>query len=404
MSAFRTHLLWLALAAVALTACSAGSSGLQPAAATHQAAPCSVPPSSRAIPDLSNPLTWAAELVEYLDGGGLVTTLLDTLGQRPGMLDPGQRAALLDLDLDGSEDLAIILDGQAPSGGPPSGELLVFLCAQDHYRLLYITPPGETTGLPRIEFAGDLTGDSAPELLVSTESCGAHTCGRNLAILSYNGRELVNILQGRSDDLPNPALAVGTALPGGSRTLSMIGTGISSAGAGPYRERTRTWTYDAASGFFTPAPDVLGAARFRIHVLHDADEAAAMGDTASALALYRQVIDDPGLDDWIYGETGQRTLAAFAMFRELWIALQQGDTGAARGVLDAMQASATNDSADMLELAEATFEAYQNGGIESACSAAQAFASAHLAGVIEPLNYGYANRAYSPPDLCFERP
>jgi len=404
MSTHRTRPFWLALLAAALAACSVGRSTPQPAVLTRQPAPCGVPPGSPAIPDLTNPLTWSAQLLEYLDNGGLVTTLLDSLEGRPGLLEPGQRAAQLDLDHDGSEDLAIVLDSQNPAGGPPSGELLVFLCDQDHYRLLYITPPGETAGLPRIEFAGDLTGDLAPELLVSTESCGAHTCGRNLAVLSYNGRELVNILQDRSDDLPNPTLAVGPALPDGSRTISMTGTGISSAGAGPYRERTRTWTYDPASGLFTPAPDVLGDARFRIHVLHDADAAAETGDTQTALALYRRVIDDPSLDDWIYGETGQRTLAAFSMFRELWIALQQGDTGTARAVLDAMQASATNDSVDMLTLAETTFDAYQNGGLPSACSAAQAFAAAHMAGVLEPLNYGYANRAYSPPDLCLERP
>ena len=112
------------------------------------------------------------------------------------------------------------------------------------------------------------------------------------------------------------------------------------------------------------------------------------------------MIEDGRYDDWIYGESGHRTLAAFAAFRQMWIYLSQGDTGAARGSLDFLGASATNDTADILMLAEVTFEAFESGGMEAACSAAQAYGAAHTAGVLEPLNYGYANRAYSPPDLC----
>jgi hypothetical protein len=112
------------------------------------------------------------------------------------------------------------------------------------------------------------------------------------------------------------------------------------------------------------------------------------------------VIEDGRYDDWIYGETGARTLAAFAAFRQMSIHLNQGNTGAARRALEFMQASATNDTADMLSLAEVTFEAYENAGLEASCSAAQAYGAAHAAGVLEPLNYGYANRAYSAPDLC----
>jgi hypothetical protein len=144
----------------------------------------------------------------------------------------------------------------------------------------------------------------------------------------------------------------------------------------------------------------LAAPRFRIHLLNDADLAAAAGDPGTALDLYQQVIEDSRYDDWIYGETGQRTLAAFATFRQMWIHLSQGDTGAARRSLEFMQASATNDTADMLALAEVTFEAFESGGLAAACSAAQAYGAAHAAGVLDPLNYGYANRAFSAPDLC----
>jgi hypothetical protein len=366
----------------------------------QSAVPCQVSPGSPPLPDLQNPLTWASEVLQYLNDGGLLTTLLESLEARPSALEPDQTGAVLDLSADGREDLALILTQQDSISGMLSGTLFIFLCDKDRYELAYLTPPGETEGVLAIQSTHDLNADGTSDLLVSTQTCGAHTCFQNLQVLSYAGKRFENLLQGRSDDLPNPTLELRGPGTDGRWSLALTGTGISSVGAGPYRERTRTWTWDPAAGVFIAVPDALGVPRYRIHLLQDADSAAEAGDFPTALELYQQVIEDERYDDWVYGDGGRRTLAAFAVFRQMWIHLSQGDTGAARRSLDFLGASATNDTADILTLAEVTFEAFETGGMEAACSAAQAYGAAHASSVLEPLNYGYANRAYSPPDLC----
>ncbi len=370
----------------------------------HTVQTCLVTTGSPPLPDLVDPLTWASDLEHYLNQGGLLTSLLESIEDRQVELEPEQTGAVLDLDADGSEDLALILTGRDQVSGLSSGTLFLFLCHRDRYELAYISPPAEIPGLPSIEAGRDLNADGLPDLLISTENCGAHTCFENLQVLSYLQGRFENVLQGRSDDLPNPSLELRGPDSQGRWSLAMTGTGISSAGAGPYRERTRTWNWDPTTGAYVSGPDALGAPRYRIHLLQDADTAAAAGDSATALELYQQVIEDSLFDDWIYGETGRRTLAAFATYRQMWVHLSQGDTGSARRSLEFMQASATNDTADMLELAEVAFEAYENGGMEAACTAAQAYGAAHTPTILEPLNYGYANRAYSAPDLCLSPP
>jgi hypothetical protein len=398
------------LSALALTGCSlanpqpesrtSGGDSAGDISRQNQAQACQVPPASPPVPALDDPRTWPADLSSYLNSGGLLTTLLESLEKRQTELQPDQTGAVLDLDADGSEDFALILTHRDPASGLSSGMLFVFLCEGKEYGLAYVSPPGDLAGLPSIMSTNDLNNDGIAELLVSIKNCGAHTCFLDLRMLSYKRGEFRNLLQGRSDDLPNPAIDLRGPGADGSWSLAVTGTGISSAGAGPYRERTRVWSWDPEAGAFIHGPDTLGTPRFRIHLLHDADKAAAAGDYGPALELYQQVIDDGRYDDWIYGETGARTLAAFATFRQMSIYLSRGDTGAARRSLDFLQASATNDTADMLALAEVTFEAFENGGSEAACSAAQAYGAAHAAAILEPLNYGYANRAYSAPDLC----
>lgn len=370
----------------------------------HTAQTCPVPAGSPTLPDLADPLTWASDLEHYLNQGGLLTTLLESIESRQTELEPEQTGVVLDLNADGSEDLALILTDRDQNSTLPSGTLFLFLCGRDRYELEYISPPAEVPGLPSIAASEDLNADGFPDLLISTENCGAHTCFQNLQVLSYVQGRFENILQGRSDDLPNPTLELHGPGDDGRWSLAMTGTGISSAGAGPYRERTRTWTWNPTSGAYVPGQDALGEPRYRIHLLQEADATADAGDYATALERYQQVIEDSRFDDWIYGETGQRTLAAFATYRQMWIHLSQGDTGAARRSLEFMQASATNDTADMLELAQVTFEAYENGGIAAACTAAQAYGASHTTSILEPLNYGYANRAYSAPDLCLSSP
>ncbi len=360
---------------------------------------CPIPPASPNLPALADSRTWASDLSGYLNQGGLLTALIDGLRQRPLIQGFASTGKIADLDSNGYQDLALTILEDSTQG-IAAGSLLIFLCQEDHFELSYLSPPGENQTLPEIAAVRDLNADGVTDLLLSSHICGAHSCFIELQLFSWDRSRFANILDGRSDDLPNPTLTLEGPDPDGTWRISLTGTGISSAGAGPYRERTRTWSWDAAAATFIAAPDLLQPPRYRIHMLHDADLAAASGDMVSASQDYARVIEDGTLDDWIGGESSRRSLAAFAAFRQMWLHLWQGETREASAVLEFLQASATNDSADVLEMARITFETYQLEGIEAACSAAQAFAAAHQQGVLEPLNFGYANRSFNLPDIC----
>ena len=362
---------------------------------------CPIPPASPSLPALTDARSGATDLSEYLNQGGLLTALIEGLNQRPPIQGIASTGEIADLDLDGYQDLALTIIDDSTQG-IASGSLLIFLCQKGHFELAYLSPPGEDRALPEIAAVRDLNADGMTDLLLSSHVCGAHSCFIELNLLSWDRSRFVNILEGRSDDLPNPTLTLEGPAEDGTWRLSLTGTGISSAGAGPYRERTRIWSWDAAAASFFAAPDLLQQPRYRIHMLHDADQAAANGDLDSAYRDYGRVIEDGTLDDWIGGESSRRTLAAFAAFRQIWLHLLLGETGEASAILEFLQASATNDSADVLEMARIVFETYQLEGIESACSSAQGFAAAHQQGVLEPLNFGYANRSYNLPDICLK--
>jgi hypothetical protein len=364
-----------------------------------QAKACPIPPGSPGLPALEEARTWITEISAYLNSGGLLTALIESLGQRTWVQGYPSAGEIADFDLDGTQDLAVTVLEAAPDGSV-SGSLLIFICQQDRFELSYLSSPAIPLSLPEMAAVEDFNADASPDVLLALHQCGAHTCFISLQLLSWGRTQFADILSGRSDDLPNPTLVIDGPLPDGSLGISLTGTGISSAGAGPYRERTRVWSWVASEGRFVPAPDILQAPRYRIHMLHDADLALAQGDFSGAEAGYGRVIEDGTLDDWIGGESSRRALAAFAAFRQLWLHLLLHETGQASAVLEFMRASATNDSADLLEMARITFETYQLEGIDAACGAAQAFAGAHQQGVLEPLNFGYANRTYNLPDLC----
>ena len=364
-----------------------------------QSKACPIPPGSPGLPSLEVARNWTTEISAYLNDGGLLTALIESLGQRPLVQGYPSAGEIADFDLDGTQDLAVTVLEPAPDGSV-AGSLLIFICQQDRFELSYVSPPTIPLSLPEMAAIEDFNADGSPELLLAVHQCGAHTCFISLQLLSWDRTRFADILSGRSDDLPNPTLVIDGPAPDGSLRISLTGTGISSAAAGPYREQKRVWSWIPSEGRFVPAPDILQAPRFRIHMLHDADLALVQGDYVQAELGYARVIEDGTLDDWVGGESSRRALAAFAAFRQLWLHLLLQETGQASAVLEFMRASATNDSADLLELASITFETYQLEGIDAACSAAQAFAGAHQQGVLEPLNFGYANRTYNLPDIC----
>jgi hypothetical protein len=384
-----------------------GESSTQPAApmSTFTPAPesgCPVPPGSPPLPDLSAAFDWASELQAYLNQGGLVEPLADVLEAQS--LPDGSTAGIVrrDLDADGFEDLTIVLY-DLNDESRPSGSILVFRCDKNRYRLAYISSPGQNLGPPVLVSARDLNADGIPELLYTRESCGAHTCFQQVEVLRWERSGFLNIFSGRSDDLPSPSIELVGPTVDGSYRIEITAQGIASAGAGPYRRFTRIWGWSPEQSQFVVVNEQLAPPTFRIHMLHDADDAAAAGNLEAALVMYQRVREDGTLDDWIKDERGHAELAAFAAYRQMTLFVQLGRSEEARQALEFMQQAIPEGSPGygMRLLAENFWETYSDtGDVVAACTSARRYAEQQAATVLEPLQYGYANRIYTPADVC----
>ena len=373
-------------------------------APTFSAQVCPIPPGSADIPNLKDPNTWAADILAYLNAGGFVSSLLDHI-QSSNSIEPSTTVGeILDLNSDGFEDLALVMV-QPPSelSPAPSGSLLIFICAEEAFRVAYATSPASQAGRPKLHAARDFTGDGRPELLALWESCGAHTCFAQAEILKWAGSGFENLWHGRSDDLPSPEIELRGPLADGSTAVLITARGIGSAGAGPYREIQRTWTWHAKSGRFEISDETLADPKYRIHVLHDADKAAREGDYETAEIGYLRVMEDGTLDDWLFGEDGRAALRAYAAFRQIVIDVRNGNTANAEAGMLFLQAAYPPDSPQRayVGLAESFWEAYQvSGDPGEACLSAQSYTLNNPDAVLEPLYYGYANHSYLAADIC----
>jgi hypothetical protein len=370
---------------------------------TAQPITCPVPSGSPAAPALQTPATYVHDVLLFLNGGGSPHDLqsqVQSAGLSPQI---GMPLAQQDFNGDGLDDVAVTLLAADPSSITVPGDLYVFECIGQAYVLSYQSAPVPQFGAPEILDARDLNADGAADLLLARESCGAHTCFSRLEALTWHSNALVNVMQGESDDLPYPSIRVVGPDPAGRFDIAVTGTGIGSAGAGPYRGITRTWVWNAAGDTLVPGPDLTLPSTYRIHVLNDADQADLDGSYAAALQLYDQVIHDNSLQDWVDPNGERANLSAYAMFREVVTELQLNDEATAltdyQALHNAYPPASVGGAYGLL--GKAFWTAYQSSGnIGLACAQAQAFAQANDTTILQPLYFGYANPVYTAADIC----
>jgi hypothetical protein len=364
---------------------------------------CPVPPGSPAPPALQAPAAYVQDVLAFLNGGGSpheLQTVIQSAGLSPQV---GMPLAGQDFNGDGLVDIAVTLLSPSEASIVAPGGLYVFVCIGQAYALAYTSAPVPDVGAPEIIDARDLNADGASDLLLARETCGAHTCFSQIEVLVWRQNTFVNVLQGSSDDLPYPSIRVVGPGPDGRFAIAVTGTGIGSAGAGPYRGVTRTWAWNAAGDTLVPGPDLALPSTYRIHVLNDADQADLDGSYATALQLYDQVIHDDSLQDWVDPPSERANLSAYAMFREVVTRLQLGDTAAAQAAYQDLRNTyppASLGGAYGL-LGQAFWTAYQSSNsLGIACGQAQAFAQANETTILQPLYFGYANPEYTAADIC----
>jgi len=365
---------------------------------------CKPAPAAATLPDTATLASDPAPLTDYFDRGGGLPALIDHL-QAANVLPlfPGSlEAASADVDGDGTNDLALSLQDPTITTAPrPPGALYVWLCRSGEYVVDYGLQPGPGQAAPVLLAVSDLTGDGAGEIIFGRPTCGAHTCFLAMGVLSWDGRALTDVFSGSSEDLPSPTIVV-TPGPDGAGTIAVTAGGVMSVGAGPPRPRTRTWAWNPTARSFVPGQDVLAPPVFRVHVVQDADAAFEAGDLDAASALYQRALEDAGLQEWDAPPATPASLKAYVHYRLVLLALARAGREAAQQELDSMVEATTGvpEAEPYLALAELVLQEPEPVNLAAACHLVRGYATDHTAEVLDPLYYGYDNRAYTSADLC----
>ncbi len=355
---------------------------------TIGAAPADLPGVLAAIPQT---------LQEYGgDLGALYARLQEwkVLDEQPGFRE-------YDLDGDGKPEVLLTLMAPVadPQAAPLSGPRALVVLGQEGsgwaLRDSKLYDQASNLAVPRI---ADLTGDGRPDLVVTYQDCGAHTCFLTVDVLSYEGGRLQSRLP---QPLSQSYADMKLELRDGKPTLALHGGEIGSVGAGPVQARTDYYAWDGQG--FRRVDTVWDPSNLRLHVYQAGDRALRKGDLKGAAELYQRVISDATLlQTGMADEKAERhALEAFSYYRLVTVYAALGDRGAAQKALDALK----KDYADhpCLALAQAFWDAWEpTGNVSAGCAAATAYAAEHEADVGGSFGYyGYANPLPGVGDFCF---
>jgi hypothetical protein len=338
-----------------------------------------------------------------LDGWGVLSATAN--GEPIGRVETAQL-----MPGDDPQVVAVYHNPAGQDGVALAGDVAVYACAGGGVQLVYRAMADPAfNGLvpnPRLVSLEDVTGDGLADLSLAAGDCGANTCFDALRILSAaGGAGLANLIPDFAP-APYPAFVFVPAAGGRGRdVLARIGR-LGSAGAGPQRAMTETWSYDGA--VFTVTGTLVEPPVYRIHALHDADAAFRRKDYPAARGLYERVVADPSLQAWdgvapLRDEA--QVLGAFARLRLLEVAAAQGDAAAASLAYEALKADAPEGAPGEVYglLGEAFYAVYAaSSDYAQACQAVARLAekTPNTYILLGAQTFGYANYDYQPRDMC----
>jgi hypothetical protein len=342
-------------------------------------------------------------VLEFINNGGSPEQLADAL-YLAGFANLPEPTAAGDLTGEGIDEVVVSIFEPDSLTMPPAGLLLIYACDENAYRLAFQEDSRPSQGAPGIRFLRDLNADGRAELVVSSASCGAHTCFEQVQVIQWDGTQFRNHLEGETSDLPYPSIYLSPTGEDELYDLQVTGSGFGSVGAGPQRNVTRTWSFSEDTQRWQISEFRQEPSNYRIHVLHDARAASEMGDYQSALMLYNRVISDTTLEDWDNPQLEQAVITAFARYQMSVIYSFQDRDSFAGTILREMETAYPPGSPQRgyFEMAAAYIYAYQAGGAQAGCQAVQDFASGSpdLLDPLGPQTFGYGNPVFTLEDLC----
>ncbi len=359
----------------------------------------------------------AQALVDYLNAGASIEAASEAM-QAWGVkfAAPGSNEALGSIEYarilpgDSQQIVATLFDPAPNDTVSKSGDLAVFTCENGQYKVAYQALADKSfEGLvtdPRVLSVDDVSGDGVFDLSFLTGACQAATCMDGVTILSMHGGALRNLAPD-FNYVPYPTFEFVPNATNAARDLIVVEGTLGDAGAGPQRGITTTWQFNGQT--FGKTSETREVARYRIHALHDGDDALRAKDYRQADAYFTQVTSDAALQTWDANPNAAnegQVLGAFAYFRLIQSAALRNDSTGMQAALETLSRFGPADSPGYLYTQLATaFVTTWNGSqnFQQSCAAAVSFAqqNANTTRWLGIESFGTANYDYQPEDMCF---
>ncbi|NDJ54301.1 MAG: hypothetical protein GYB68_14615 [Chloroflexi bacterium] len=372
---------------------------------------------------------FATTIVEYLSAGGAPSILEASLRNWGALNDRGGLVRSdRDFTADGVPEVFVVaLDPERSDSNPQPGDMFIYTCDDGAYRLIFQAGYAIDRGAPVIISADDLNGDLQNDMVYSTISCDVRACFLAVQAITWQSSlSSFDRLIREDVEVPNAEVFVGSVDEDPLQEIVMVSGQIESVQAGPQRPMTTTWKWDGEQ--FVVARIDVADPEYRVHALHDADDAFNVGGYQEAILRYEDVIRNEDYLSWTYfNET--IFLRAYAIFRIMLAQSASGDLAAAETTYSFMQGQYESQPLPTTTPSEGTpavtptptatplvgpidgFSFWQmadlfwndfsiNRDLPRACSLVVNFARSNP-GSFEVLNsFGYSNREYVARDLC----
>lgn len=357
---------------------------------------------------------YAETIVQFLSAGGPATVLEARLRAWGALTDFGGLVrADRDFTGDGVPEVLVVVLDPRNAEFPFPGDLFVFGCEDGGYRLLYQAGANLQRSAPLVVYADDMNGDALNDLVIVTQDCAEAICDTGVSIVAWS------LALGSFSNLVNTAIDAPAAdvnvtdqdLDGILEVVLTSGI-IDSPGAGPQRVVTTVLCWDGEQ--YAIASQQPSASEYRIHVLHDGDDALLDGDYGTAVDLYQRAATDDGLLAWQYPSEAAY-LAAYARFKIMVAYAFNGDVSAAQNAHDALVSQYSSQPGDngqptpvfllpggqFAEMTRLFWQDYAlNRNPQLACQVVFGYTRANPASYDVLNSFGTANRTYAPADLC----
>jgi hypothetical protein len=324
---------------------------------------------------------------------------------------------IADLDGDGSGELiATIAESwsDVPGYHADAGFLLVLKGSKTGWssfvlRSRDLDPKAEFDfAHPIIVKVGNLIGDKQVQIVFSEQSCGASTCTLTIHVVDWNGK--FTNLTPQTPALPTAQVSFEQKTGDTTTTIVLTGGTIGSVGAGPQRQATEFWRWDAATKAYKLAETRFASSFYLYYRVLDGNMALDKGDYATAIDLYNGALTDTTLKLWFSDSQGKpeqiqqekEVLTAFSRFR---LALAYALNNDRSHTLTTLQEAIAKDGkyGGWAKAFSPIFESSKSLGplaVKEGCAAAVKFSLSNR-NLIDAMNqFGYANPTFKPEDIC----